>query len=213
MDFDAEAVLEIAARGEGREVEFKRGLPGPAKTARSLVAFANTRGGVLLIGITDRGALWGVAQPRAVAAALREIARERADPPIAVHVQAVRVGEQQVVACSVPLSPDRPHHLLLDGGERELVVRVGASNRAATGATLAALQQPHRRGPANDLERRVLAWLAASGAARPPPWRASPRRATSARSAPAAPSSSSSAPDASWPTDSARGGCTSSPSR
>jgi hypothetical protein len=161
MDFDAESVLEIAARGEGREVEFKRGLPGPAKTARSLVAFANTRGGVLLIGITDRGALWGVAEARAVAAALREIARERADPPIPVHVQAVRVGEQQVVACSVPLSPDRPHHLLLDEGERELVVRVGASNRTATGATLAALQQPHRRGPANDLERRVLAWLAA----------------------------------------------------
>jgi hypothetical protein len=159
MDFDGDAVLEIAARGEGREVEFKRGLPAPAKTARSLVAFANTRGGVLLIGLDDRGRVYGVPEPRAVAAALRACAAERADPPIRVHVQAVRIGERHVVACSVPLSPARPHALVQDGGKRELVVRVGSSNRVASGATLAALQRPHRRPPANALERRVLAWM------------------------------------------------------
>ena len=178
MDFDAEAVLEIAAQGEGREVEFKRGLPGPTKMARTLCAFANTRGGVLLVGVTDRGKLYGVERPRQVAAELRRYAAERAEPPIPVHVQAVQVhrvdprsagdadleagpdaGALAVVACSVPLSSRRPHHLLHDDGRRELVVRAGASNRAASGATLRALQQPYRRPPKNDLERKVLAWV------------------------------------------------------
>ena len=165
MDFDAEAVLEIAAKGDGREIEFKRGLPGPAKMARSLCAFANTRGGILLVGVTDRGEPYGVEHPRSVVASLREYASERADPPVAVHVQAVPLpcepGAEPltVVACSVPLSAARPHALLHNDGRRELVVRVGSSNRAATGATLKALQQPYRRPPKSDLERKVLAWV------------------------------------------------------
>lgn len=159
MHFDAEAVLEVARAGEGREVEFKRGLPGPAKTARTLCAFANTRGGILLVGVADRGEPYGLEHPRRVAAALRAYARERADPPIALHAQRVRIGELDVVACSVPLSPNRPHHLLHDDGHRELVVRAGSSNRAASGATLKALLRPHRRGPSSELERRVLAWV------------------------------------------------------
>ena len=175
MHFDAGLVLEIAREGEGREVEFKRGLPGPAKTARTLVAFANTRGGVLLVGVTDRGEPYGVPHPKRVVEALRSFAREQADPPVRVHVQPVRVDgcEPQgparaadeplwIVACSVPLSPDRPHELLRPDGTRELVVRAGASNRRASGATLAALQRPHRRGPANPLERQVLTWVGLS---------------------------------------------------
>lgn len=166
MDFDAETVLELARGGEGREVEFKRGLPGPAKTARTLVAFANTRGGVLLVGVTDHGRPYGVRQPRRVVSALRDYARERAEPPVPLHVQAVRVEDPSgapeplwIVACSVPLSPERPHELVHEDGRRELVVRAGSSNRRASGATLAALRRSHRRGPGSPLERQVLAWI------------------------------------------------------
>ena len=159
MNLSADHVLEICARGEGRGVEFKRGLPGAAKTARTLCAFANTRGGMLLVGVTDRGEVYGVPEARAVARALRELARDRVSPPLAVEVAPVAVGEHRVVCCSVPLSPDRPHRLLRDDGSEELVVRVGASNRRATGATLKALQQPRQASAPTPLEREVLAWV------------------------------------------------------
>jgi predicted HTH transcriptional regulator len=159
VDFSAEDVLEVAARGEGRDTEFKRGLPGPAKIGRTLCAFANTRGGLLLVGITDRGEVYGVPQPRAVIESLRALARERLEPPLKLQLQAVHVGEETVVCCSVPLSPDRPHRVRKDDGRLELVVRAGSSNRVASGATLRALLQPHATKSTSPLERDVLAWV------------------------------------------------------
>ncbi len=160
MRFEPAAVRELLEAGEGRDVEFKRGLPRDEKTARTLCAFANTRGGILLVGVDDHGRVLGAGRSREVAGALRRIAAERLDPPLEVEVGIARLEEGPVVCCSVPLSRDRPHAVVQDGGEREIVVRVGSSNRAAQGATLRALRAP--RGPRRSLdplERRVLEWV------------------------------------------------------
>ena len=159
MNLSADDVRTICAGGEGRQVEFKRGLPGPAKAARSLCAFANTRGGMLLVGVTDHGQVYGVEHARAVVASLRRFARDRVQPPLRVEVVSVAVGEEWVVCCSVPLSPERPHLLLHEDGKEELVVRAGSSNRRATGATLEALRRPRRAKTPSPLERSVLAWV------------------------------------------------------
>ncbi len=160
MDLSADEVLAIAARGEGRDIEFKRGLPGAAKTGRTLGAFANTRGGLLLIGITDRGEVHGVSAPKEVVTELRTIARERLEPPLKVELTTVVVDRRPIVCCSVPLSPARPHRVRKDDDTLELVVRVGASNRVATGATLKAAERPHAPKTLDTLERQVLAWVA-----------------------------------------------------
>jgi len=159
MNLSEADVRSICAEGEGRQVEFKRGLPGPVKTARSLCAFANTRGGMLLVGITDRGEVWGVENARAVVRALRDYARHRVRPPLRVEVVSVEVGVERVVCCSVPLSPERPHVLVHEDGKEELVVRAGSSNRRATGATLEALRRPRSSKSPSPLERSVLAWV------------------------------------------------------
>jgi len=159
MNLSEADVRQICAGGEGRQVEFKRGLPGPVKTARSLCAFANTRGGMLLVGITDKGRVYGVENAREVVRSLREIARQHVSPPLAVQVVAIPVGGERVVCCSVPLSPDRPHRLLREDGTEELVVRAGSSNRRASGATLEALRRPRRSRTPTPLERDVLAWV------------------------------------------------------
>lgn len=160
MDLSADDVLALAAEGEGRELEFKRGLPRPERIARTLCAFANTRGGLLLVGITDGRQVYGVPDPAGVRAALRAVAKERLEPPLSVHLTTVRVGGQRVVACSVPLSPARPHRIPRKGAAPEVVVRVGSSNRRASGATLRALEVPCSNGGTSPLERGVLAWLA-----------------------------------------------------
>jgi hypothetical protein len=73
----------------------------------------------------------------------------------------VHLTRHTVVWCSVPLSPHRPHAALDDEGERELVVRIGASNRRATGATLGAIRANYNAGAKlDDLQRKILAWVA-----------------------------------------------------
>lgn len=155
----AEDVLTCASGGEGTRMEFKRALPRDERAARTLCAFANTRGGLLLVGVTDRRRVHGVHRPEDVTERLRMLCEIYLTPALAVEVQVVAVGGPRVVACSVPLSRARPHAVLLGDGEREVVVRVGASNRIADGPTLEALKRgrvPKRT--ASPLEQDILGW-------------------------------------------------------
>lgn len=70
---DAELSLELPAlrsRGEGQDLEYKREFPGNANALlKEIAAFATSAGGLLLIGITDGGALEGL--PDCVSASAR----------------------------------------------------------------------------------------------------------------------------------------------
>ena len=163
MKLSADDVLACTQRGESTRVEFKRRLPRGDRAARTLCAFANTRGGLLLVGVTDRGRVHGVHRPEEVAGELAGLGARALEPVLRFEVQVVDVGGPRVVACSVPFSKERPHAVLYADGDREVIVRVGASNRVADGPTLAAMRLERRRsrrglGP---LEERILAWVAA----------------------------------------------------
>ncbi|MBK7645519.1 MAG: ATP-binding protein [Planctomycetes bacterium] len=149
-------------RGEGVRLEWKRILPREERAARTLCAFANTRGGLLLVGVTDRGKVHGVHHPEEVCATLLRIARHNIDPPLPLELQVLEVGGPRIVACSVPWSKDRPHALLAEGGERQILVRVGSSNQPADGPTLRGVKAARRstRG-LGELERKVLEWVSA----------------------------------------------------
>lgn len=163
MNLDAHELARLVAGGEGKSLEFKRGLPADARVARTLCAFANTRGGLLLIGVGDRGEIVGAPRPRATIACLRAVAAERLEPPLALQLGITMLAGRAVVWCSVPLSPERPLACIDDAGARELVVRVGASNRRASGATLSAMRAQRDPGARLDeLQRRVLRWLASA---------------------------------------------------
>jgi hypothetical protein len=91
---------------------------------------------------------------------LRAVARERLEPALMVAVGRVELEGRTIVWCSVPISPARPHAAVGNGGALEIVARVGASNRRASGATLRAIQAQRASGASPDpLQRRVLAWV------------------------------------------------------
>jgi Putative DNA-binding domain len=150
------------SRGEGMRLEFKRILPREERAARTLCAFANTRGGLLLVGVTDRGRVHGVHHPEEVRETLLRISRQWIEPELLLELQVLEVEGPRVVACSVPWSRERPHALLLPGGERRFLVRVGASNRPADGPTLRALEGGrHSTRGLSPFERALLEWVAA----------------------------------------------------
>lgn len=166
MNLEPAELARLIEGGEGKSLEFKRGLPRDAKVARTLCAFANTRGGLLLIGVGDRGELVGAPRPRATMAHLRAVASEHLEPSLEVQVGVLLLptgseGGRRIVWCSVPISPRRPHAVLGEAGEREVVARVGASNRRASGATLSSIRAQRASGARLDeLQRAVLDWLA-----------------------------------------------------
>ncbi len=145
-------------------MEFKRLLPRDERAARTLCAFANTRGGLLLVGVTDRGRVHGVHRPEDVQKRLHDLAGAWIEPKLTVQLQIVDVHGPRVVACSVPFSRVRPHAVTSPDGKRLYLVRVGASNRVADGPTLTALRasRGHRRG-LTSLENSILEWVSRHG--------------------------------------------------
>lgn len=60
MDYNENILLERIKKGEGLYLDFKHSINDSKKIARSLCAFANTKGGSLLIGVRDNGSIKGV---------------------------------------------------------------------------------------------------------------------------------------------------------
>lgn len=160
MLIDHEELRAAIRSGEGREVEFKRGLPSDYKVARSLCAFANTRGGLLFIGVDDRGELVGAPHPQATALKLREIAARRVSPPLEPLIRCVRLEGVQLVVVRVAASRQRPHRVLDEDERLETVVRAGSSNRVASKATEIALRDARRsKSSLDELERGVIDYV------------------------------------------------------
>ncbi|MCK6447529.1 MAG: ATP-binding protein [Planctomycetes bacterium] len=159
---DSDGLAELLAEGEGRRLEFKEGFSNPEKLARTLAAFANTRGGVLVIGVDDAGRVRGVPRPDEVRRELAAAARDAVDPPLELEPRTLELDGKRVVVATIELSKRRPHAVLHASGEREIVVRVGASNRRAEGAAKRALELDRRHaGGLAPLEKNILAWIGA----------------------------------------------------
>ena len=69
LSFDLALVQELKKlvhRGEGSHLEFKRKVAHPDKIIKELIAFANTGGGIMLIGVADDKSIPGLKYPEAM---------------------------------------------------------------------------------------------------------------------------------------------------
>ena len=82
----------LLSQGEGSMLEYKEGLS--SAFARTMVAFANSAGGRILVGVRDDGSVVGVTDSNKLRARIQDMARN-CDPPVKVLVETV--GEIAVV--------------------------------------------------------------------------------------------------------------------
>ena len=54
---------KLVSHGESSSLEFKRNASYPDKIVREMIAFANAKGGTLLVGISDDGQVAGLKHP------------------------------------------------------------------------------------------------------------------------------------------------------
>jgi len=164
MELSESELWSLIAKGEGLTIEFQGGLPLHEDTPRTLCAFANTRGGHLLIGVGAGAEEQGPPHPKDTQAELRRIGTELVSPPLDVQTTTTPYGDRLVVVAQVASSQTKPHCVLRAGEKPEPVVRSGGSNHVATGPTLAALGIGYRHvRPTDPLEQRILEWIVSGG--------------------------------------------------
>ncbi|QAY59793.1 AAA family ATPase [Microbacterium protaetiae] len=146
--------LDAAGRAtapEGKTREYKRDLSSPAKPLRTIVAFANSAGGQLVIGVADDGTVSGVADPLAEEERLSSLIADSIEPQLVPAIDLVTVDGATVLVVEVPLSTRRPHYMKAQGIDGGVYVRLGSTTRRADPALVAELERTARGVAFEDL--------------------------------------------------------------
>lgn len=126
----------LIQQGENAAVEFKALPLRPETLAREIVAFANSAGGTILLGVADDGTLVGVAGSEQLEEWVMNIARTSVVPAITVTCEMMVLENTRICAVTVPKGSDKPYQT----GDKYLL-RVGSTNRVATQSELMRLFQ------------------------------------------------------------------------
>ena len=157
----------LLRRHEDKTLEFKRDLSSPDRVIATLVAFANSAGGVVVLGIEDgTRAVTGLADPTAVEERLANLVADRIAPSLVVEISVVPWRSTYLVTAEVFPSARRPHHVRQLGQDGGSYVRIGSSNRLADEPLRAELargmsptfdETPLTDAPADDLDATYAA--------------------------------------------------------
>ena len=161
-------LLDLLKRPEGKTLEFKRDLSSPDGALKTIVAFANTAGGTLLVGVEDRSRhVRGVSDALDLEERLANLVSDRIAPRIVPEIEILPWRRTQVLALQVHPSPSRPHHLIREGPVAGVYVRVGSTNRRADAELIEELRRFARgegfdEQPMPGLDSEALDFRAAS---------------------------------------------------
>ena len=97
--------------GESETVEFKRKVSHPEKVIREVVAFANTRGGYLLVGVDDDKTIYGVKDVEEEDFIMQKALKELCRPQVTCETTIFQVNEKRALICyRIEPSQHKPHY-------------------------------------------------------------------------------------------------------
>ncbi|WP_162053091.1 AlbA family DNA-binding domain-containing protein [Pontibacter pamirensis] len=147
--------------GENDTVDFKQRVTQPEKIARTLVSFANTRGGIILIGVKDDGTISGI-DPEEEKHILQMAAEFYCDPPVHVQYEEVEEDHRTVLKVIIPESKVKPHFAKVKEDDWRGFVRVKDTSVQTSKMVNKALEQEpdeFERLPLDRHENAVLGYL------------------------------------------------------
>lgn len=161
------SVAELLITPEGKTFECKRDLSSPHNLLKSLVAFANSAGGLVLIGVADgTREVIGLPEPLQAEEQLCNLIADGIAPRLVPNVELVAHGVMNLLLVEVFPSGQRPHHLIKQGPEQGVFVRLGSTNRQADTALIEELrrsvsgtafdEQPMAELSADDLDHEAI---------------------------------------------------------
>jgi len=108
----SEALLKLIGGGETSQVQFKENITNPLGAAQELVAFANTEGGQIIVGVVDKtGMIAGLSfeDIQRISSLLVNAASEGVKPPLTIKTESVEVNGKKVLIVTVPNGAHKPY--------------------------------------------------------------------------------------------------------
>lgn len=109
-ELESMPLLDIIGKGETRHTEFKRLVHSPVKIAKSIVAFANTEGGIILIGVDDDKRITGIHSEKEMLEMVHDAIKLHIEPDLQIETEVIEYKKRLVLMVIVPESDDKPHY-------------------------------------------------------------------------------------------------------
>ncbi|SHF21914.1 ATP-binding protein [Alkalibacter saccharofermentans] len=130
--------------GEGKTIEFKVELPNSNTLAKTIIAFSNTGGGKLIIGVNDQGEIIGL-EPDENIFELRDkvasIIYETCYPAVLPDIYTTTIDDHLLLIIEVYRGNLLPYYLKGKGKNEGVYIRVGATNRKASHKNILELER------------------------------------------------------------------------
>lgn len=123
-----EDLYQLIAGGEDSLTEFKRDVSQRSDFASEMIAFANSAGGQILVGVDDAGGIVGVDDPKRIEEAIINIGRQNCTPALLPIIDRVMADGGLVLAVTIARRSGPPH----ENNSGQCFIRVGSSKRLAT---------------------------------------------------------------------------------
>lgn len=135
--------------GESKNTELKRTLPEKSdKYTKTIVAFANTQGGRLIIGVDDRTReIIGIDTEKAfrVMDQISNAVSDSCEPQIIPNIELQTISGKTLIVVSVVPGPNRPYYLKSKGKEAGTYIRVAGTTRPAQSERIRELEMEGAR--------------------------------------------------------------------
>ncbi|MDZ7642284.1 MAG: helix-turn-helix domain-containing protein [Desulfurivibrio sp.] len=136
------SITELLKADEGKTLEFKQDLSSPRNLLKTLVAFANTAGGKIIIGVVDKTREpVGIDNPLDEEERLCNLIADSIAPRLVPNLELATVRGKTLLLIEVFLSNSRPHYLCSEGPETGVYVRLGTTSRQADRQLIAELRR------------------------------------------------------------------------
>lgn len=117
-------IKRLILEGENVSLDFKKTISKADKIAKTLVAFANNKGGKLLIGVADDGSIKGVKSEEEEKYMINKAAHQYCKPALEPRFEEYLVDDKLVLVAEIPKSDLKPHYALDENGKWWVYFRV-----------------------------------------------------------------------------------------
>ena len=136
-------IAELLASPEGKTLEFKRDLSALKQIVKTVVSFANTAGGTIIIGREDNGKVVGVEDPLLAEEKLSNAIADSIIPMIMPDIEIVSWEGRYLLFIRVAHWPG-PFYIKSEGPVDGVYLRLGSTNRKAGPEFIAEIERMHR---------------------------------------------------------------------
>jgi len=117
-------IKKLISEGESVSLDFKKTITSCEKIARTMVSFANNKGGRLLIGVYDDGTIKGVKSEDEERYMITRAAHLFARPALEPTFEEIYVDDKLVLVVDIKSSAEKPHYALAEDGKWWVYIRV-----------------------------------------------------------------------------------------